>query len=173
MENPDYAQNPLLGLARVKECKRLVSTVRSGLQVRPVQAIEEIAISLKYCFFLSVLGPIWAWVFDVKAALKELLLSPINRSYLTAKTFFVCFVMLVCMAPVLASAQGRHPDGGASVVFLPNQEVSVANLPLLTAASPDASAVLATALETILPDRDVCCGKDSGLKTLFSRLRRP
>ena len=26
------------------------------------------------------------------------------------------------------------------------------------------SAVLATALETILPDRDVCCGKDSGLE---------
>jgi len=48
--------------------------------------------------------------------------------------------------------------------FLPNQEVSVANLPVLTAPSAEASAVLATALETILPDRDVCCGKDSGLE---------
>jgi hypothetical protein len=35
---------------------------------------------------------------------------------------------------------------------------------LLTAPSADPSAVLATALETILPDRDVCCGKDSGLE---------
>src|SRR5208282_718682 len=48
--------------------------------------------------------------------------------------------------------------------FLPNQEVRVANLPLLTTPSADASAVLATALETILHDRDVCCGKGSGLE---------
>jgi hypothetical protein len=51
-----------------------------------------------------------------------------------------------------------------STWFLPNQEVSVANLPVLTAPSAEPSAVLATALETILPDRDVCCGKDSGLE---------
>ena len=75
-----------------------------------------------------------------------------NRPYLNAKTLVACLV-LVCMATVSAFAQ-----------FLPNQEVRVANLPLLTAPSAEASAVLATALETILPDRDVCCGKDSGLE---------
>ncbi len=52
----------------------------------------------------------------------------------------------------------------ASAQFLQNQEVRVANLPLLTAPSTEASAVLATALETIIQDRDVCCGKDSGLE---------
>jgi len=95
----------------------------------------------------------------VEAALKELLLSPINRPYLTAKTLFVCFV-LVCMAPVSAFSQDLSQPGW----FLHNQEVYVANLPLLTAPSAEASAVLATALETILQDRDICCGKDSGLE---------
>jgi hypothetical protein len=89
--------------------------------------------------------------------LKELLLSRINRPYLTAKTLFACLV-LVCMARVSAFAQDVSPGW-----FLHNQEVSVANLPSLTAPSAEASAVLATALETILPDRDACCGKDSGL----------
>ena len=90
--------------------------------------------------------------------MKELLLSRINRPYLTAKTIFACLV-LVCMATVSAFAQDVSPGW-----FLHNQEVYVANLPLLTAPSAEASAVLATALETILQDRDVCCGKDSGLE---------
>jgi hypothetical protein len=95
----------------------------------------------------------------VEAALKELLLSRINRPYLTAKTLFAC-VVLICVATVSAFAQDVSPG----TWFLHNQEVIVANLPLLTAPSAEASAVLATALETILPDRDVCCGKDSGLE---------
>jgi len=90
--------------------------------------------------------------------LKELLLSTINRPYLTAKTLFACLV-LVCMATVSAFSQDVSPGW-----FLHNQEVSVANLPLLTAPSAEPSAVLATALETILQDRDVCCRKDSGLE---------
>lgn len=94
----------------------------------------------------------------MEAALKELLLSRINRPYLTAKTLVACSA-LVCMATVSAFAQDTP-----STWFLPNQEVYVANLPVLTAPSAEASAVLAAALETILPDRDVCCGKDSGLE---------
>ncbi len=90
--------------------------------------------------------------------MKELLLSRLNRPYLTANTLFACLV-LICMAPVSVFAQDVP-----STWFLPNQEVRVANLPSLTAPSAEASAVLATALETILPDRDVCCGKDSGLE---------
>ena len=96
----------------------------------------------------------------MEAALKELFLSRINRPYLTAKTLFACLA-LVCMATVSAFAQ-HHAQ--SRVWFLPNQEVRVDNLPLLTAPSADASAVLATALETIIPDRDVCCGKYSGLE---------
>lgn len=48
--------------------------------------------------------------------------------------------------------------------FHPNQEVRVTNLPSLTAPSTDSSAVLATALETVLHDKAVCCGKDSALE---------
>jgi len=66
---------------------------------------------------------------------------------------------LFCLATVSAFSQDI-----SSGWFLNNQEVRVANLPLLTAPSAEPSAVLATALETILPDRDVCCGKDSGLE---------
>ena len=91
--------------------------------------------------------------------MKELLLSRINRPYLTAKTLFAC-VVLICVATVSACAQDVSPG----TWFLHNQEVYVANLPLRTAPSAEASAVLATALETILPERDLCCGKDSGLE---------
>jgi hypothetical protein len=48
--------------------------------------------------------------------------------------------------------------------FHPNQEVRVTNLPSLTSPSTDSSAVLATALETVLHDKTVCCGKDSALE---------
>ena len=49
-------------------------------------------------------------------------------------------------------------------MFLPNQEVRVANLPSLTAPSTGASAVLATALEIIVNDNQVCCEKNSALE---------
>lgn len=47
--------------------------------------------------------------------------------------------------------------------FLPNQQVSVAGLPVRTAESADASAVLAATLETIFHESAVCCSKDSAL----------
>ncbi|MBZ5663979.1 MAG: hypothetical protein LAO30_05195 [Acidobacteriia bacterium] len=49
-------------------------------------------------------------------------------------------------------------------MFHPNQEVRVTNLPSLTASSANPSAVLATALETVLRDKAICCGKDSALE---------
>jgi hypothetical protein len=49
-------------------------------------------------------------------------------------------------------------------VFYPDQEVRVTNLPSLTAPSPSSSAVLTTALEIILHDKAVCCGKNSALE---------
>ncbi len=66
--------------------------------------------------------------------------------------------MLVCIATVPAFAQEE-----TSYVY-PNQEVRITNLPSLTAPSPNASAVLATALETIVDDKAVCCGKESALE---------
>ena len=94
----------------------------------------------------------------MEAALKELLLSRMNRPYLTAKALCTGLA-LVSIATVSAFAQEVSPGW-----FLHNQEVYVANLPSLTAPSAEPSAVLATALETIIPERDVCCGKDSGLE---------
>lgn len=90
--------------------------------------------------------------------MKELLLPTTHRPCLTAKALCTCLA-LVCLATVSAVSQDISPGW-----FLQNQEFRVANLPLLTAPSAEPSAVLATALETILPDRDVCCGKDSALE---------
>jgi len=98
--------------------------------------------------------------FCVEAALTELRLSRISRPFLTAKIIVACLA-LVCIATVSAWAQDIPSP---TRVFLPNQVVLVAKLPSLTAPSAEPSAVLATALETILHDRDVCCGKDSGLE---------
>jgi|SRR5208282_3363210 len=80
-----------------------------------------------------------------------------SRPSLSAK-LLVCSV-LGCIATLSAFAQDEP-----SYVFHPNQDVRVAKLPVLTAQSTDPSAVLAAALETILRDKAVCCGKDSALE---------
>jgi len=80
------------------------------------------------------------------------------RPCLTAKSLFACSV-LICLATLSAFAQDE-----STYIFHPNQEVRVANLPALTAPSRNPSAVLAAALETILRDKAVCCGKDSALE---------
>ncbi len=79
-----------------------------------------------------------------------------SRPRLAAKALFACAVL--CIATVSAFAQDEY-----TYVFHPNQEIRVANLPALTAASTDPSAVLAAALETIIRDQAVCCGKNSAL----------
>ncbi len=81
-----------------------------------------------------------------------------NRPCLTAKALFACCV-LVCIATLSAFAQDEP-----AYVFHPNQEVRIANLPARTTQSTNPSAVLAAALETILHDKTVCCGKDSALE---------
>ncbi len=53
---------------------------------------------------------------------------------------------------------------GSNPVFLPNQQVVVAKLPPLVAASADRSAGMAAALEIVIHDKAVCCGKDSSLE---------
>jgi hypothetical protein len=64
-----------------------------------------------------------------------------------------CFVALLLSVSSFAQGQILYQD----------QEVQVHNLPLLTAKSHDPSDVLLASLETILNDKDVCCGKDSAL----------
>jgi hypothetical protein len=93
----------------------------------------------------------------MEATLKELRSSWKNRSCLTAEAFFAGLVLVsIAAAPAFAQEE-------TSYVY-PNQEVRIANLPSLTAPSTNPSAVLATAVETILHDKGVCCGKDSALE---------
>jgi hypothetical protein len=49
-------------------------------------------------------------------------------------------------------------------VAYPEQEIHVQGLPALTARSPHAADVLATSLEVLFNDKDVCCGKNSALE---------
>ncbi len=51
--------------------------------------------------------------------------------------------------------------------YLPNQEVHIGDLPLLKARSKDASDVLATSVEIVFRDKQVCCGKKSALEDLI------
>jgi hypothetical protein len=61
-------------------------------------------------------------------------------------------------------AGAAHAQESGTPVFLVNQEVRVSNLPSLTAPSKNRSAVMATALDTILHEPAVCCGKNSALE---------
>lgn len=84
-------------------------------------------------------------------------LSRINRLFLIANAFIVC--LLLGSLATLAFAQDTP-----GYVFHPNQEVHVTNLPARTAQSANKAAVLAAALETILQDKSVCCGKNSAFE---------
>ncbi len=86
--------------------------------------------------------------------------SLINRFLFIRRPMFAGWA-LACLALASASAQDAPSP---TAIFLPNQVVRITNLPALAAPSSKSSAVLATALETIIRDKDVCCGRDSGLE---------
>jgi hypothetical protein len=69
-------------------------------------------------------------------------------------------VFLVLAHGVVHSQQNIHP----AHVFHPNQEVQVRGLRVRVASSPDATGVLAAAVETILNDPELCCSKESALQ---------
>jgi hypothetical protein len=77
---------------------------------------------------------------------------------LTAEFAFVflrrCLVASGTLACCLAYGQVAYPE----------QEVRMHDLALLTARSTHASDVLATSLELVFNDKDVCCEKDSALE---------
>ena len=75
---------------------------------------------------------------------------PSYRSTLQLLSWLVGFLAV----PGFASGQIPYLD----------QEVEVHNLPSLMARSHDRFEVLLTSLDTVLHDRDVCCGKDSALE---------
>jgi hypothetical protein len=73
----------------------------------------------------------------------------------------VLVLPLICSWPFSSVAAAQE---GSNPVFLPNQQVMVANLPPLVAASTDRSAGMAAAIEIVIHDKAVCCGKDSALE---------
>jgi hypothetical protein len=66
----------------------------------------------------------------------------------------ICVVASSVVFSCLASAQVAYPE----------QELSIHDLPSMTARSTHASDALATSLEIIFNNREVCCGKDSALE---------
>lgn len=78
------------------------------------------------------------------------------------RIFYVCasLILVSCLAvPGLAQDQAQD----TCYLFSPNAEARVTNLPSLTSPSKDTSAVIATAVEIVLRDQTLCCGKDSAL----------
>jgi len=71
-------------------------------------------------------------------------------------------IFVSCLA-VSCIAQDQPGD---SCPFFPNQEVRVTNLGLLATPSKDPTAVIAAAVEAVLHDSSLCCGKDSALGDL-------
>ncbi len=81
---------------------------------------------------------------------------------------FVIFIVISGLA-VSCIAQDQPGD---SCPFFPNQEVRVTSLGSLTAPSKDAAGATAAAVEAILHEATLCCGKDSALGDLvFSEPR--
>jgi hypothetical protein len=70
---------------------------------------------------------------------------------------------LLAAMGVVASCLAVGGFAGGQTTY-PEQEIRVHDLPLLTARSPHASDVLATSLEIVFNDKDVCCGKNSALE---------
>jgi hypothetical protein len=68
-------------------------------------------------------------------------------------------VAAIVVASFLAVSSLAHAQ-----IFNTDLEVRVSGLPALMARSHDLSDLLPTALDTILDDRSICCGKDSALE---------
>jgi len=58
---------------------------------------------------------------------------------------------------------GRAQETPPPSYYRPNQQVSIDDLPSVKAQSKDAGAVLLAAVQTVLHDKDLCCGRDSAL----------
>jgi len=70
---------------------------------------------------------------------------------------------LICVSCLAVSCLAQDQAQDVCYLFSANEEIRVSNLPSLTARSKDTSAVIATAVEMVLHDQTLCCGKDSAL----------
>ena len=73
---------------------------------------------------------------------------------------------LLVFVSCLAVSSIAQDQTGDSCTFFPNQEVRVTNLGSLTTPSKDTTAVIAAAVEAVLHDSTLCCGRDSALGDL-------
>jgi len=74
-------------------------------------------------------------------------------------------LLLLCFSLSSMAQRGPanlHPPLGQ--VLNQDQEIEVHELPLLMAKTPHSSDVLLTSLDTVLHDREICCGRDSALE---------
>jgi len=72
---------------------------------------------------------------------------------------FPCGIVLRLILPCLALG-----CAASAQVFNQDQELNVHNLPTLMAKTAHSSDVLLTALDTVIHDREVCCGRDSAFE---------
>ncbi len=82
-----------------------------------------------------------------------------SNEVLVVKLGVLCACLCVALTARLSYGQETPPR-----TYIPNQEVRVDDLPTLTAQSHAAAEVLQASVETILHDKDLCCGKDSALE---------
>jgi hypothetical protein len=73
------------------------------------------------------------------------------------------FPVLAFLAALSSLAFGQQDLPRTVTGVHPNQEIRVSGLPSLRAQSKDSPDVLATALATVLNDKDLCCDKGSSL----------
>ena len=79
------------------------------------------------------------------------------------RVLFVSSSLIMALSACLAVSCLAQDQPQDSCTFFANQEVRVNKLALATAPSKDTTAVIATAVEAILHDQSLCCGKDSAL----------
>ena len=87
---------------------------------------------------------------------------PFSSAVTAAATCFLA----VCISS--GSAHGQV-DSPSQKIYSPHHEVRIGDLPSLIAASKEPAVVLATSVEMILRDKEVCCGKDSALEDSVER----
>jgi hypothetical protein len=71
---------------------------------------------------------------------------------------------LTILLALAACASNAQQDIPAAQFFYPNQQIRVPGLPVRVARADDRTAILVAALETIVDNQEVCCGKDSALQ---------
>jgi hypothetical protein len=72
-------------------------------------------------------------------------------------------LLLIVVSSCVDAAAQCGVDQGCGYVILPNQQVQVASLPSVVAASRSQSDVMAASVATAVIDAAVCCGRDSAL----------